>query len=240
MRKMKAADILLDYTLHPRNNVDAHNVRSICDALEAGETMPPVIIERKSKRVVDGIHRVLAFLRRDPESVIDVIEKDYKNDGEMFLDAIKYNATHGARLDPCDRVHCVHTAERLHVPLDKVAGALHTSPEKLGDLRTYRTAIGSGGLHIPLKRTFQHMAGKRLNKAQVKVNERSSGMNQSFYANQLIDLIESELLDKQDEKLYERLRHLHGLLESLLVEESLSLAGRIIGIGDYRPEKGGG
>lgn len=47
-----------------------------------------------------------------------------------------------------------------------------------------------------------------------------SGMNQSFYANQLIELLESKMLAINDERLMERLRHLHTLLDDVLVAEA--------------------
>ena len=216
MRTIKAAEIVFDYTLYPRNNVDEYNVRCIMNAILAGEKLPPALIDKKSKRVVDGVHRIKAYLRLDEDAKIEVIERDFKDDAAIFLEAMRLNADHGAKLDSCDRTHCLVVAERLKIPRDAVAGALHMPEEKLGTLRNNRLAKTANGLSIPLKRTMQHMAGRRLTKMQMGANERSGGMNQVFYANQLIDLIEAELLDKEDEKLLERLRHLHGLLDSLL------------------------
>ena len=219
MRTIKAAEVVIDMTIYPRNNVDEHNVRSIMDAILAGEQIPPILIDRKSKRAIDGVHRTKAVLRLDENGTIDVIEKTYKSEADMLLEAMRLNADHGARLDPCDRVRCVLLGEKLGIPLDAIAGALHMPMEKLGALRADRTAKTSGGLAIPLKRTFRHMAGHRLSKQQQEVNERSSGMNAAFYANQLISMIEADMLDKEDEKLVERLRCLHEVLERVLVAE---------------------
>lgn len=216
MRKYKAAELVIDYELYPRNNVDAGNVKTIADAIVAGVELPPVVICKKSKRVVDGVHRVKAYLRvLGDDATIEVVEKSYKNDGELFLDAVRYNGGHGAKLDPCDRTRCTIIAERLSIPLDKVAGALNMPADKLGSLRADRTAT-TGSLTIPLKRTVLHFAGKELNKRQAEANERLSGMNQQFYANQLIELIESKMLDTSDDGLLERLRVLNGLLDELL------------------------
>ena len=220
MRTLKCSELVMDFDLYPRNNIDTHNVRSIANARAAGIEMPPVIADKKSKRVVDGFHRLREKILTDgPDSDIEVIEKTYKDDAAMFLDAMRLNATHGARLDPCDRTRCTIIAERLSIPLEAVAGALNMPADKLGALRDDRTAKGAGGLAIPLKRTNRHMAGKRLTKRQQEANERSSGMNQAFYVNQVIDLIEAKLLDEEDDNLLERLRHLHGLLETLLVSQ---------------------
>jgi len=217
MRKMKAALLVLDYNLYPRSNVDRHNVIMLKDAIATGSILPPVKVDKKSKRVTDGFHRTIAVLETNENGEIDVIECAYKNEREMFLDAMRLNAQHGAKLDPHDRNHCVLISERLKIPIELVAGALHMPTDKLANLRDTRTAKTAGGLSVPLKQTIKHMAGQKLTVAQQKANERSSGMNQVFYVNQLVDLIENDLLDKENEKLLERLRHLSGLLESLLV-----------------------
>lgn len=217
MRNVKAASLVLDFDLYPRNNIDAHNVRSIADAMEAGQEMPPSIVDKKSRRVVDGFHRVRAVLLRDPEGEIAIVEKEYKNDGELFLDAVRYNSQHGARLDPCDRVHCTLIAERLSIPLEAMAGVLHMPVERLGGLQT-RTATLASGLRIPLKRTLRHMEGRRMTKAQSAANDKLSGMNQSFYVNQVITLIENNLLDREDTNLMERLERLDELLDEVLVK----------------------
>ena len=217
MRKVKAASLVLDFDLYPRNNVDSHNVRGIIDAMEAGQEMPPAIVDKKTRRVADGFHRVRAVLQRDPEGEIEIIEKEYKNDRELFLDAMRYNSQHGARLDPCDRVHCTLIAERLSIPMDAVAGVLHMPVERLGVLQT-RTATVASGLRVALKRTISHMEGRRLTKVQNDANDKLSGMNQAFYVNQIITLIESNLLDKEDEKLMERLERLDELLDEVLVK----------------------
>lgn len=217
MRTMKAAELVLDFELYPRNNVDSHNVRTLVDALAAGAELPPVIICQKTKRVADGFHRVksvLKFFGDDAE--IQVVEKRYKTDADLFLDAMRYNASHGCKLDPCDRTHCVIIAERLQIPLESVAGALHVPADRLGSLRRERTAT-AGGLTIPLKRTLRHKAGQSLSTRQREANERLSGMNQVFYVNQIIELIEADLLNTSDDNLMKRLTHLQHLLSDLLV-----------------------
>ena len=216
MRKIKAAELILDFSLYPRNNIDGVNVRNLVDALAAGVELPPILTDKKSKRVVDGFHRTRASLRfAGPEAEVVVIEKVYPDEAAMFLDAITLNASHGAKLDAADRVHCAIVAEGLSISVDAVAAALRIPRDRFGSLVNDRLAT-CGSLKVPLKRTNRHMAGRRLTKKQRDANERSSGMNQQFYVNQLIDLIESDLLNRDDEKLMERLPRLFELLESVL------------------------
>jgi hypothetical protein len=97
-----------------------------------------------------------------------------------------------------------------------IAKCLHLTVDKVTELVIDRTAR-HGRISVPLKRTISHMAGKQLTKPQVDANDRLSGMNQVFYVNQIITLIENKLLNKEDAKLLSRLRVLHGLLDDILV-----------------------
>lgn len=215
MKTMKVAALVLDFDLYPRNSVDSHNINNLKDALLAGSELPPIVIDQKSKRVVDGFHRVKAYLGLyGDEATASVVEKNYRNERELFLDAMRYNAQHGAKLDSCDRTHCIIIAERLKISSEDVAGALHMSVDKLASLKADRMAT-AGGLAIPLKRTIRWKAGSKLSPAQVEANDKLSGMNQQFYVNQLITLLETDLLDTADELLMGRLQVLRGLLEKL-------------------------
>ena len=112
-------------------------------------------------------------------------------------------------------MHCIIIAEHLKISSKAVAGALQISTDRIGNLINNRIAI-CGSLKVPLTRTNRHMAGKRLSKKQRAANERSSGMNQQFYVNQIIDLIEADLLDTENQKLMERLLFLDKLLKKVL------------------------
>lgn len=212
MRKMKVSELVLDFDLYPRASIDTHHAAEMSHAVAAGSVLPPIVIDKKSKRIVDGFHRQRVYSRLFGEDYeVDVVEKSYKNDGELFLDAIRYNAAHGLRMDTSDKTKCILRAKELHVDADMLATALHIDPKRIGELTTTRTA-SSGGLAVVLKRTNQHMAGRKLTKAQVQANENSSGMHQVFYVNQLIDLIESGLLNTSDEKMMTRLQKLGELI----------------------------
>ena len=106
---------------------------------------------------------------------------------------------------------------------DHVSNVMCITIKKLEDLRQRHTAVTvrvSGDKDLkPIKQTIKHMAGKRLTKKQYEANEKLSGMNQSFYANQIITLIESDLLDVKNEKLIATLVRLRDLLDGLFQKE---------------------
>lgn len=224
MRTVKVSELVLDFTLYPRGEVDSQHVGYIREAMKAGVAMPPIVAEKKTLRVVDGFHRTKANIAEYGEGhEIEIIEKTYKNDAELFLDAARYNSAHGANLSRFDRVHCILRAEQLGITVEQIASALSITADAAGQLRANRVgqlratkASGGNPLSIPLKRTIAHMAGQTLTKGQETANGKLGGMNASFYVNQVVILIENGLLDKSDEKLFERLARLRELLDEVL------------------------
>ncbi len=183
--------------------------------------MPPIIVEDKSWRIVDGVHRHRACRRvLGDEGSIDVVVKRYANEAELLLDAIRMNATHGKNLSSFDRTRCALLAKEHKIELEELAGALSMTLDKVGKLHTEKVgklAAKKTGKYedrlVPLKNTIRHMQGRVLNQRQVEANDKLGGMNPAFYANQVIELLEANLVDWSDEKLVETLRRLHGVLE---------------------------
>lgn len=224
MRNMKVAELVLDYDIYPRHEgVDSQHIGYMAEALAAGATLPPIIVDTKTKRVVDGFHRVKANIRVFGEDCeIAAIEKTYKNERELLLDAIRSNAGHGRRLTTIDRTRCILLGEKIGIEVEELASAMSMTVEAIGELKTDRVgklridspvAIDN---RVPLKRTIAQMAGKTLTREQLIANDKLSGMNQSFYVNQVILLIESDLLNTSDARLMERLEKLRGLLDEVL------------------------
>lgn len=216
METMKAADIVLDFDLYPRGQVDNQHVGEIREAMRAGIEMPPVIIDKKSKRAVDGFHRIRAELAENGEgATIQVVAKKYTNDKAMFLDAMRFNVGRGHDLTPYDKARSIIRAGALKITDMELAEVLKVTVEKIVGVREVKTAKSNGKL-CPIKRTIQHMAGKPLTRKQVEANARLGGMKPRFYVNQIVTLIEADLLDKEDEELAGALRQLHELLGGIL------------------------
>jgi hypothetical protein len=192
-------------------------------AHEAGAEFPPIVIDKRSRRITDGFHRFRMYKMLEVEKV-EVVEKAYKNEQAMFLDAIRLNAHHGKNLSPFDRTRCVIRAEALEIELDEVASALSLTTEqagklraeRVGRLRPSRSAKDGASREVPLKRMIGHMAGRTLTKGQSEVNDKLPGISQVGCVNTLVRLIESDMIDKENERLIEALRKLHGLLDGVL------------------------
>ncbi len=167
----------------------------------AGEDLPPIVVDAKSKRIVDGFHRARAKQRHGgDEATIEVVLKSYASDKELFLEAVRLNAAHGRNMTTYDRAHAVILADKLGINREDLAGALRMTIERVDDLRVERSAIAEK-LTVPLKRTIRHMHGQKLSKAQQVANTKLSGMDAKFYVRQVLMLLENDLLDPEDEEL---------------------------------------
>ncbi len=205
-----------DFSLYPRVSIDSQHVTEIAVARAGGAEFGPGVIDKKSKRIIDGFHRRRERLRTDgPDAEWEVVEKTYHTEADMLLDAIRMNAGHGKHLLPYDKAHCLILAERMGMEVSIVARAMCVTVEHAELLMGTRTAKANGQT-VPLKQTISHKAGCKLTHAQQDANKRLSGMRPAFYANQLILLLENDLIDKEDEKLAETLGKLAELLEKAL------------------------
>ena len=208
------SSLVLDYNLYPRKDVYWQNVGSLVEAVKAGATLPPIIADRASNRVVDGFHRYQCYEKTYGGNNVEVeVEfRDYASEGELFLDAIRLNSGHGQRLSTFDIARSTQRAEELGLTRDVVAGAAGWTRERLDATLLTRTTI-SGEM---LKRTNSHLAGTELSKKQSQYNQYAGGMSQAWYIKQVIALAESASLDFEDEVVVEQLRLLAQVCEAVI------------------------
>jgi hypothetical protein len=119
--------------LSPRlGGVDEAHARVLA---ELGDTLPPIVVQRSSMRVVDGMHRLRAAQLRGQHQV-DVHFFD-GGDDDAYLHAITANITHGLPLSMADRKHAAtHLLRRYPHWSDRaVAKAAGLSGKTVGVLR---------------------------------------------------------------------------------------------------------
>jgi hypothetical protein len=215
----RLASLVLDFTIYPRSAVDAHHVARLAEALRAGVELPPPVADRKSRRVVDGFHRIKARLQVDGvEATAPVEWRTYQDEVALFVDAAACNSHHGLRLSRLDEAHCIEVAQRLGVPDDQVATVLAITRQKFEDMRSRRFATGPDGEPVLLKTANRHLAGQRLNAKQVQGNSRASGMSLIFHIDQIINALKSGTADGTDLSVLARLRDLVVLAQSIIGE----------------------
>lgn len=218
--KMKCAEIILDYNVYPRHKIDGTHVGHIRSAIRSGVELPPVIVDMKSRRCVDGFHRITATLREFGEdAVIEVELREYRNEAVLVLDAIELNSGHGENLSPFDRVRCVTLADNFKLKDVDLAKALRVPLDEIEHMRVGRTATNRDGSIIAIKHGISHLAGRRITRRQERGNEAYGGLRPLFYVNQVVLALESELIAEDDAKCWERLTYLRDLLNQKVMIE---------------------
>lgn len=133
-RMVRLSELVIDWDVYPRKEVDQSHVESILFAIESGDRLPPIVVEKSTKRIVDGVHRYMAYGRRaggKSDAEIEVVEKRYSSERELFLDCVRLNSGHGKRLTEADRLEITHKATRLAIDMTEISGALKIPPSTL-------------------------------------------------------------------------------------------------------------
>jgi ParB-like chromosome segregation protein Spo0J len=219
LTRVPAVELVEDLSLYPRLQVDDWYVSRLAEALRSGAALPPIVADRKSKRIVDGFHRRRAALRAfGPTAEVEVLFRDYPDERSLYLDALRLNAHHGKRLTTAEEVRAVIRGQELGIEPRVIADTLAIRVEKLEGLLERKTARGTVEPVVVLKPSFDHLAGQQLTQQQELANKHSGGHQASFYARMLVQLIESGAVDESNRTLMERLKKLYELLGKFWAE----------------------
>jgi hypothetical protein len=196
VKTVKTESLVLDFTLYPRDEVSAQNVAALVEAYTLGNPVPPILVEAKSRRVVDGFHRVNA-LKKMGRTEADVVEKTYKNDGELFADAVRLNAAHGRAFDSDDRKRAVIKLSEFGFDAAATSEIVNVTQEKIAEW-TKGWGTDPENHPVAVKGGLSHFAGRSMTKRQVSVNDGWSGMQPTFHINRLLDLLRADAWPKSD------------------------------------------
>jgi hypothetical protein len=199
-----------DMDFYPRNDVSGTVIASLVDAIHCGTTLPPIVVDKKSMRIVDGWHRYRAY-KRIKADTIECDLRSYSSDAEMFRAAVELNAGHGRRFDTYDLRRSIIRMQELGLEMLSISTAIRVPAIRIEELLR-GTARDSSETAIPLKRGLMHLSQTVLTKTQQTAVERSSGMEAVYHCNQLINLIEHDIAPLTDsfEAAMDRLTELWG------------------------------
>lgn len=215
-QKMKLSEIVLDFSVYPRSQVDSGNVSQLREAFRAGVDLPPPVIDQDSKRVVDGFHRVTMYRREmEPDAEIEVEVRDFGDESHLFSEAVRMNAAHGRPLSPFDRARCAARLKKYKIGVAKIAALLGVRVETLKAVAERRVAKTTDGREMIVKRSIAHVvkSGAPMTEAQEAANVKLDGMPPIYHAGQLLLLIENDLIDTSNADLMERLSKLGAALD---------------------------
>lgn len=208
-----------DPDLYPRIDVSDFHVAELMRVMEGGHTLPPVIADRKTRKLVDGAHRWHAAIRKElPEIAVEW--RDYPNETELFEDACLLNSAHGLNFTARDKLKVIEISQRFGLKELEISKILRTSPSYVKAIMPRYATVQNGASakkleRVPLKASTRHLSGQTITPAQADaIRGNAPGTSYLLLARQLISALENDLLPPQAQypTLHEELDKLAVLL----------------------------
>jgi ParB-like chromosome segregation protein Spo0J len=196
-QRFNLAELVFDFTLYPRNELSSQHISILVDAVRAGATLPPLIVDRKSKRIVDGFHRAKAYEDLGTEEV-EVILNDYATDAELFADAVRLNAGHGRAFDNFDRRRAVLRLAEFGFTPEQISKIARVPLPRIEEIQHITAVIPGGRVEIVKGGLRQELVGHKLTKAQEELNNRWSGMQPAYHVRQLLRLLQAKVIPESE------------------------------------------
>lgn len=224
IKTIPLAELIEDGAIYPRHAVDDHHVTQLAYALKSGATLPPVVAEATSKRIVDGWHRTRAARHVfGPNGRIEVDLRTYAGERELLEDAVGLNAHHGRKLDSQDRTRAINMLEGVGTQPLRIQAILSLPEAQYVKLRV-RTAVSPipipdvipGTNRVPIKIVGRHLEGTTLTTEQATAHASLPGTPPQLHIAQLRKFLESGMVNRQDSKLVASLRTLYTVLGAYL------------------------
>lgn len=213
---MKVSETFEDLAIYPRNQVDDIWASMLAHKLKMGATLPPILVDKKTKKVVDGFHRRRAYIKvYGANCEIPVEQMSFKNDAEMFMESMRRNAQHGKPLSTVDVLMCVARGRDFGLDVEIIAKELNYEVNKLDAKAQVRIVTGPIGEHVILKRGMVSSSVDTLE--EKKIIQQAAGKI-SFHAKSLYDLIRISRLDLVRDGVLQDLYNLRDLLNEKLPE----------------------
>lgn len=190
--KLKMSDLILDFDFYPRNEISSQAVSRLVDAIEAGIEIPPIIVDRKSKRITDGFHRYEAHKRLKRETIIGEL-RDYTSEAAMFEDSVALNSSHGRPFDSYDIRRSVARLQDFGISKERICQIIHVPPIRLEEITRGFAHTGKSNEPVALKGGLMHFSGNRITRSQARVVESASGMEGTYHARQLLALLDQDM-----------------------------------------------
>lgn len=191
MAKVTLTDIVIDETIYPRSAVNEFNVNRLVAALKTGAMLPPITMEAATRRLVDGRHRYEAY-QKEGLKTIEVIEKVYASEADLFADAVRCNIGHGQPLDQYTVRNAIIRLTEYGYQREQISEVVRLPTEYIEKIER-GFAVSQDGKPLALKGGLSHLKGHTLDPQQMAVNKHYSGGKAIFYVRQLCELIENEM-----------------------------------------------
>ena len=189
--KVEIAKIVIDESLYPRNGINEFTLRRMTAALEVGTRLPPIVIEASTFRLVDGRHRYEVSKAHELKT-IEAEKKVYKNEADLFADAVRLNIGHGQPLDLYSVRSAIIRLETYGYSKEAISEVVRLQINQLEKIER-GFAHDEAGRPVALKGGLSHLAGATLDPQQREINRRYSGGKATFFVRQIAALLANDM-----------------------------------------------
>lgn len=215
------ATLEFDLALYPRNEISDYHVGEIGRAMEGGHELPPVVADRKTRKLIDGAHRWHAAIRKGIEEIACEF-RDYEDEASMFKDACLLNSAHGLNFTARDKLKVIEVGQKFGLRELDFAMLLRTSESYIKAIMPRYAQAPTGEKakkfeKVPLKASTRHLSGKTITPQQADaIKGNAPGTSYLLVTRQLISALENDLLPPPAEHpvLWAELARLAELLNS--------------------------
>lgn len=220
MDRVKASEVVFDERFYPRVNDDPVWIALLAERLQAGQSLPPIVVCKETRVLLDGKHRLEAHRKvGGADCEVPVVWVSPRTDAERFRLALEYNAKHGRPLSTIDYVEATLRAELHGLTPAEVAQILGLRREYLEQVVDRRVAYSETGEPVVLGRSWEFMAKQTLPEPVIQVIRRSEGRRLDQLASHLAALV-SNAPDELIERYHDTLQNLIYILQRRLSEVS--------------------
>ncbi len=222
---IEISKIKFDEELYPRTKTNWLTVYQYQQAMKVGSIFPPIIIGEYEGEyyLIDGWHRVAALIRLKQNSVKAII-KTYNSKKEMFIDAVKFNSTHGRPLSVQDKVKIIDKLKKLKIDDETISKLVKIPVGKLKKFEKRAIDLGPGRT-VYVKKPIADVLDKK-NPQEIPtivstINQEPLNTRTAKHLMiQLCELLEADLVDFNDKEVKDQAAKLYFLLDERLKEFS--------------------
>ena len=223
--------LMFDPNCYPRWDPDQQHINRLRRALEAGETLPPIVVNTTplpANRIIDGVHRYYAHIAAGRDSIA-IQYREYDSEAALVKDATFLNSASKLPLTSHDMLKVIQISERVGLHELDIATSLRTSVSHLRAIAPRYATVAdakagiSAARRVALKASVRHLSGHVVTEAQAnEIMGRAPGTSYLLIVRQLIGGLENGLLpDAQSHPaLWTDLQKLANLLRVLEIPEA--------------------
>jgi len=217
------AEIHFEQEFYPRTQPSWQTAYIYSQNMIAGAKFPPITLAllNGKKYLVDGKHRYEACKLLKKESIPAEVYTGWDK-RKIFEEAVRRNVAHGQVLSPYEKRLIILRLRTMRYNNKAISELVNVPQDKLSTFVGQRLISSTTGTVITdtiVKSAFKHLTGGQYSPREIAEMEKAQGQTSSrsqiYLVKQLVEMFESNLIDLDDEKIYEELLVLKKYLSNL-------------------------